>query len=66
MTFIIETVRSLTMGLGQEPKSFIDTDLVMINGFDEGEHELVPMLKLIDFGMARDRNEMDPDKKYVH
>ena len=38
----------------------------MINGFDEEEHKLVPMLKLIDFGMARDRSEMDTGKMYAH
>ena len=31
----------------------------MINGFDEDEHKLVPMLKLIDFGMVRDRSEIE-------
>lgn len=32
----------------------LHTTLVMIHNFEEREHTIVPMLKLIDFGMARD------------
>ncbi|KAI0014469.1 kinase-like domain-containing protein [Xylariaceae sp. FL0662B] len=31
------------------------TKNIMISDFDQGEHSLVPMLKLIDFGLARER-----------